>query len=94
MLSGGDTGYRLAEVDEVLGCLVVQVEPGKADSFWCTLKLKIMLLMIALLHMFLNHHASIVICADPAACRYGVLQKGSGSMVLDPDWHTTLLPVL
>ena len=24
MLSGGDTGYRLAEVDEVLGCLVVQ----------------------------------------------------------------------
>ena len=25
MLSGGDTGDRLAEVDEVLGCLVVQV---------------------------------------------------------------------
>jgi len=24
MLSGGDTGDRLAEVDEVLGCLVVQ----------------------------------------------------------------------
>ena len=24
VLSGGDTGYRLAEVDEVLGCLVVQ----------------------------------------------------------------------
>ena len=24
MLSGGDTGYRLAEVDKVLGCLVVQ----------------------------------------------------------------------
>ena len=24
VLSGGDTGYRLAEVDKVLGCLVVQ----------------------------------------------------------------------
>jgi len=26
VLSGGDTGYRLAEVDEVLGCLIVQTE--------------------------------------------------------------------
>jgi len=24
VLPGGDTGYRLTEVDEVLGCLVVQ----------------------------------------------------------------------
>jgi len=32
VLSGGDTGYRLAEVDEVLGCLVVQaVEHRKAE---------------------------------------------------------------
>jgi len=32
MLSGGDTGDRLAEVDEVLGCLVVQkVEHHEAE---------------------------------------------------------------
>ena len=32
VLSGGDTGYRLAEVDEVLGCLVVQtVEHHEAE---------------------------------------------------------------
>jgi len=32
MLSGGDTGNRLAEVDEVLGCLVVQtVEHHEAE---------------------------------------------------------------
>jgi len=31
-LSGGDTGYRLAKVDEVLGCLVVQtVEHREAE---------------------------------------------------------------
>ena len=42
MLSGGDTGYKLAEVDEVLGCLVVQtVEQNEAelerDPLWYTL---------------------------------------------------------
>ena len=32
VLSEGDTGYRLAEVDEVLGCLVVQtVEHHEAE---------------------------------------------------------------
>jgi len=32
MLSGGDTGDRLAEVNEVLGCLVVQtVEHHEAE---------------------------------------------------------------
>jgi len=32
VLSGGDTGYRLAEVDEVLGYLVVQtVEHYEAE---------------------------------------------------------------
>ena len=32
MLSGGDTGDRLAEIDEVLGCLVVQkVEHHEAE---------------------------------------------------------------
>ena len=32
MLSGGDVGYGLAEVDEVLGCLVVQtVEHHEAE---------------------------------------------------------------
>jgi len=32
MLSGGDAGDRLAEVDEVLGCLVVQtVEHHEAE---------------------------------------------------------------
>jgi len=32
MLSGGDTGDRLAEVDEALGCLVVQtVEHHEAE---------------------------------------------------------------
>jgi len=32
MLTGGDTGDRLAEVDEVLGCLVVQtVEHHEAE---------------------------------------------------------------
>jgi len=32
MLSGGDTGDRLAEVDEVLGCFVVQtVEHHEAE---------------------------------------------------------------
>jgi len=32
MLSRGDTGVRLAEVDEVLGCLVVQtVEHHEAE---------------------------------------------------------------
>ena len=32
VLSGGNTGYRLAEVDEVLGCLVVQtVEHHEAE---------------------------------------------------------------
>jgi len=32
VLSGCDTGYRLAEVDEVLGCLVVQtVEHHEAE---------------------------------------------------------------
>jgi len=32
VLSGGDTGYRLAEVDEVMGCLVVQtVEHHEAE---------------------------------------------------------------
>jgi len=32
MLSGGDTGDRLAEVDEVLGCLVVPtVEHHEAE---------------------------------------------------------------
>ena len=31
-MSGGDTGYRLAEVDEVLRCLVVQtVEHHEAE---------------------------------------------------------------
>ena len=34
MLSRGDTGYRLAEVDEVLGCLVVQtVEHHEAEPY-------------------------------------------------------------
>jgi len=41
MVSGGDTGDRLAEVDEVLGCLVVQtVEHHEAecerDPLWYT----------------------------------------------------------
>jgi len=31
MLSGGDTGDRLAEVDEVLGCLVVQTKVMHSD---------------------------------------------------------------
>jgi len=32
VLSGGNTGYRLAEVEEVLGCLVVQtVEDHEAE---------------------------------------------------------------
>jgi len=32
MLSGGDTGDRLAEIDKVLGCLVVQtVEHHEAE---------------------------------------------------------------
>ena len=36
MLSGGDTGDRLAEVDEVLGCLVVQtVEHHEAKLNTC-----------------------------------------------------------
>jgi len=36
MLSGGDTGDRLADVDEALGCLVVQtVKHHKAESKLC-----------------------------------------------------------
>jgi len=49
VLSGGDTGYRLAEVDEVQGCLVVQTfehheaelerDPQAAVSYFGTDKL-------------------------------------------------------
>jgi len=35
MLSGGDTGDRLAEVDEVLGCLVVQTVEHHEDQLEC-----------------------------------------------------------
>jgi len=34
VLSGGDTGYRLAEVDEVLGCLVVQTVEHHEAKAW------------------------------------------------------------
>ena len=31
VLSGGDTGYRLADVEEVLGCLVQTAEHHEAE---------------------------------------------------------------